>query len=77
MLLAPQGSAAVEIASFPQSFERGCTASTAAYSMRPDGQIAVVNRCCKASLDGPEKVARGRARVVDRRSNAKLKVSFF
>jgi apolipoprotein D and lipocalin family protein len=28
-------------------------------------------------VDGPEKVARGRARVVDRSSNAKLEVSFF
>jgi apolipoprotein D and lipocalin family protein len=66
-----------EIANFPQSFQRGCTASTATYSLRSDGDIDVVNRCRKDSIDGPEKVARGRARVVDSSSNAKLKVSFF
>ncbi len=66
-----------EIASFPQSFQRGCTATTATYSLRQDGDIDVVNRCRKDSLDGPEKEARGRARVVDSNSNAKLEVSFF
>ncbi len=66
-----------EIASFPQSFQRGCTATTATYTLRDDGQIDVVNRCRKGSPDGPEKVARGRARVVDPSSNAKLEVSFF
>src|SRR5512144_1232890 len=66
-----------EIASFPQSFQRGCTATTATYALRDDGDIDVVNRCRKGSPDGPEKVARGRARVVDRSTNAKLEVSFF
>jgi apolipoprotein D and lipocalin family protein len=66
-----------EIASFPQSFQRGCTATTATYTIRDDGDIDVVNRCRKDSLDGPEKVAKGRARVVDRATNAKLEVSFF
>jgi len=37
----------------------------------------VVNRCRKNSLDGEEKIAQGRARVVDRATNAKLEVSFF
>ncbi len=66
-----------EIASFPQRFQRGCTATTATYAMRADGQIDVVNRCRKGSLDGPVKEAHGRARVVDPASNAKLEVSFF
>ena len=66
-----------EIASFPQGFQRGCTATMATYAMRQDGQIDVLNRCRKSSLDGPGKEARGRARVVDRASNAKLEVSFF
>ena len=66
-----------EIASFPQRFQRGCTATTATYALRPDGQIDVLNRCRKDALDGPERAARGRARVVDRTSNAKLEVSFF
>jgi apolipoprotein D and lipocalin family protein len=66
-----------EIAAFPQRFQRGCTGSTATYTLRPDGEIGVVNRCRLGSLTGEEKVAKGRARVVDRATNAKLKVSFF
>jgi apolipoprotein D and lipocalin family protein len=66
-----------EIANFPQSFQRGCTATSATYTLRGDGQIDVVNRCRKGSPGGPEKVARGLARAVDRSSNAKLEVSFF
>ena len=66
-----------EIAAFPQRFQRGCTASTATYARRDDGQIDVVNRCRLGSPDGSEKVAEGRARVVDPSTNAKLEVSFF
>jgi apolipoprotein D and lipocalin family protein len=66
-----------EIASFPQRFQKGCTGSTASYTQRSDGQIDVLNRCRIDRLDGPEKVARGRARVVDKQSQAKLEVSFF
>ncbi len=66
-----------EIASFPQRFQRGCTATTATYTLREDGQVDVVNRCREGSPDGPEKVARGRARVVDPSTQAKLEVSFF
>ena len=66
-----------EIASFPQSFQRGCTATTATYTLRPDGVIDVLNRCRLGSIDGKEKTALGRARVADRTTNAKLEVSFF
>jgi len=66
-----------EIANFPQRFQRGCTASTATYSLRTDGDIDVINRCRMDTPDGPEKVARGRARVVDKTTHAKLEVSFF
>ena len=66
-----------DIASFPQRFQRGCTGTTATYTLRGDGQIDVLNRCRKDALDGEEKSARGRARVVDRVSNARLEVSFF
>jgi apolipoprotein D and lipocalin family protein len=66
-----------EIASFPQSFQRGCTATTATYTLRPDGEIDVLNRCRLGSVDGKEKAAHGRARVTDRSTNAKLEVSFF
>ena len=66
-----------EIAAFPQSFEKGCTGTTATYSLRADGQIDVLNRCRKGSLDGDKNSAKGRARVVDQATNAKLEVSFF
>ncbi len=66
-----------EIASFPAWFQRGCTGTTATYEIRPDGQVDVLNRCFRDSLAGRETLARGRARIVDRETNAKLKVSFF
>ena len=66
-----------EIARFPNSFEEGCVAVTAEYARREDGLISVINRCRQETFDGEEKVARGRARIVDAQSNAKLKVSFF
>ena len=66
-----------EIASFPQSFQKGCTATTATYSLRDDGHIDVLNRCRKDRVDGEEQSAKGLARVVDTATNAKLEVSFF
>jgi apolipoprotein D and lipocalin family protein len=66
-----------DIASFPQRFQRGCTGTTATYTLRGDGQIDVLNRCRRGSLTAQESLAKGRARVVDRTTNAKLKVSFF
>jgi apolipoprotein D and lipocalin family protein len=66
-----------EIASFPHRFQEGCTGTTASYTLRDDGGVDVVNRCFHQSLQGEEKVAEGRARVVDTATNAKLEVSFF
>lgn len=66
-----------EIATIPQRFQKGCTAVTATYSLRKDGAIEVVNACRKGSLDGPRKSVRGKAWVVDKKTNAKLKVRFF
>lgn len=66
-----------ELAAFPQGFQRGCTGTTATYTLREDGQLDVLNRCRLGSLHGKEKVATGRARVVDAQTNAKLEVSFF
>ena len=66
-----------DIASFPQRFQQGCTGTTATYALRADGDLDVLNRCRKGSLDGEEDSASGRARVVDKTTNAKLKVSFF
>ena len=66
-----------EIASCPQRFQTGCSGTQATYSLRPDGDLKVLNRCHLDTLAGEEKVATGRARVVDATSNAKLEVSFF
>ena len=66
-----------EIASYPQSFQKGCTGTTATYSLREDGLVRVENRCFKPDLDGELDTSEGRARVVDEKTNAKLEVSFF
>ncbi len=66
-----------EIARYPNSFQKECFASTASYSLRDDGKIAVVNTCRKGSKDGKLEEAKGKAWVVDGKTNAKLKVSFF
>jgi apolipoprotein D and lipocalin family protein len=66
-----------EIVSYPQRFQRGCTGSAANYTLHDDGEICVVNRCRKGSLEGEENSAEGRARVVDATTNAKLEVTFF
>jgi apolipoprotein D and lipocalin family protein len=64
-----------EIARYEQSFQRGCEGVTADYSLRPDNGIDVLNRCRRS--DGRITEARGRARIADNETNAKLKVSFF
>ncbi len=66
-----------EIATIPQRFQKGCVAVTAHYSLRADGKIDVVNACRKETLDGKVKSVRGKAWIVDRTTNAKLKVRFF
>jgi len=66
-----------EIATIPQRFQKDCVAVTATYSLRDDGAIAVLNKCRKKTLDGELKEAKGKAWVVDKKTNAKLKVQFF
>ncbi|MGK7870438.1 lipocalin family protein [Falsiroseomonas sp. E2-1-a20] len=68
-----------EIARFPNSFQDApgqvCIATTATYAARPDGQIAVTNRCEDAA--GRPNIATGSAYAVAGTGNAKLRVSFF
>ncbi|MBE0711674.1 MAG: lipocalin family protein, partial [Candidatus Aminicenantes bacterium] len=66
-----------EIATIPQRFQKGCVGVTAHYSLRSDGDIDVVNVCRKETLDGKERSVRGKAWIVDKKTNAKLKVRFF
>jgi len=63
-----------EIASFPQRFQQGCTDSRAEYRVRTDGDVEVLNSCLR---DGKVDTAKGKAWVMDKTTNAKLKVSFF
>lgn len=66
-----------EIAKYPNRFQRGCIGATAEYSLSPDGKrVEVVNRCRDAG-SGKERSIRGKARVVDPATNAKLSVTFF
>jgi apolipoprotein D and lipocalin family protein len=66
-----------EIATIPQRFQKGCVGVTAEYTLRPDGDIDVVNTCRQGTLDGKVRTARAKAWVVDRKTNAKLRVRFF
>ena len=66
-----------EIASIPQIFSKGCTCSKAQYSLRDDGDLNVINSCNKGSVTGKLKTVEGTAEVVDKKTNAKLKVTFF
>jgi len=64
-----------EIAAFPMYFQRNCIGDTTAeYSLHPDGEINVRNRC--RTKDGYDE-ANGRAWVKDAAHPARLKVSFF
>ena len=65
-----------EISRLPNSFQKKCADMvTANYTMRADGKIEVINRCRKAS--GEYATAKGKAKIVDKKTNAKLKVTFF
>jgi len=65
-----------EIARYPNRFQRNCQSDTTAiYTLRDDGKVQVVNAC--RETNGKAKTARGTAKVVDKKTNAKLKVTFF
>lgn len=66
-----------EISAFPQRFEKGCHCTTAEYKMHPEGYVEVLNSCRKNSPAGKLEIARGKAFVADKKTNAKLKVQFF
>lgn len=66
-----------EIASIPQTFSQGCNCTRARYSLNKDRSLNVLNTCNKNSVSGPLSSANGTAEVVDKKSNAKLSVTFF
>ncbi len=63
-----------EIAHLPAKFQEGCNETTATYTLLDNGVISVLNECKK---NGKMKLAKGKAKVVDKTTNAKLKVTFF
>lgn len=64
-----------EIARYPNRFQRNCQSDTTAiYTLRDDGKVQVVNAC--REKNGNLTIARGTAKVVDKKTNAKLKVTF-
>ncbi len=67
-----------EIARYPNRFQKGCAGSWAEYRLSADGKsVEVVNRCTEAGPEGKARSARGKAKVVDPATNAKLEVTFF
>ena len=65
-----------EISRLPNGFQKKCADMVSAdYSLRPDEKIEVINRCRKAN--GEYATAKGKAKIVDKKTNAKLKVTFF
>ena len=66
-----------EIARYHHRFQEGCVGSRATYTLRDDRRITVVNECYDKSFSGKLRSVKGKAWVVDKGSNARLKVSFF
>ncbi len=65
-----------EIARYPNRFQRKCSSdTTAVYTLRDDSKIKVVNSCKQS--DGKADTANGSAKILDQKTNAKLKVTFF
>lgn len=65
-----------EIARLPARFQKDCDSDVSAmYTLRADGKVKVLNQCRKAS--GQMKNADGTAKIVDKTTNARLKVTFF
>ena len=64
-----------EIAKIPNRFQDQCAyGTTAEYKINEDGEIEVINKCYDE--DGEPDIADGVAKVVDKKTNAKLEVSF-
>ena len=64
-----------EIARYPNKFQKQCVGNTTAiYTIKPNNKIEVVNQCLKK--DGMVEDVKGDARIVDKKSNAKLEVRF-
>ncbi len=64
-----------EFARYPNKFQKKCVGNTTAnYTIQADGKIEVLNKCLEKT--GKFDDAIGEAKVIDKTSNAKLKVRF-
>jgi apolipoprotein D and lipocalin family protein len=63
-----------EIAHLPAKFQEGCSETKATYTLSEKGSITVLNQCVRK---GKVTQAKGKAKVVDKNTGAKLKVTFF
>ena len=64
-----------EIAKFPNWFQRKCASNTkAVYSVKPDGNLRVLNSCKQA--DGEVSEAEGAAKQIGAKDSPKLEVRF-
>ena len=64
-----------EIARYPNKFQKQCVGNTTAtYTLKEKGEIEVLNQC--VTKDGTVDDAKGKGRVADETSNAKLEVRF-
>ncbi len=64
-----------EIARYPNKFQKQCVGEvTATYNINSNKTIQVVNECLKE--DGKVDIAKGKAKIVDEKTNAKLEVRF-
>ncbi len=63
-----------EISRYANNFQKECAGTTAEYTN--NGSYIEVKNSCQRKSDGTVKVANGYARVADKTTNSKLKVSF-
>ncbi len=64
-----------EIARYPNKFQKQCLSNvTAEYVIEKDGDITVINKC--KTSNGEIDEAKGKARIKDKQTNAKLEVRF-
>ena len=64
-----------EIARYPNKFQKDCVGNTTAtYTIKDEKSLEVVNQCTKQN--GTILDAKGKARIVDKTTNAKLEVRF-
>lgn len=63
-----------EIAAFPTKFQKGCSCSSAEYSLNSKGYVDVLNSCYK---NNEASSIKGKAFIVKGSNNSKLKVQFF